>query len=138
MSNSTPDLSDDEYLNQLYLITAAVAVMPGAQPGMPNVTTPPPIRARWAAYLLSFGLRIDPELATHKLSKVGPKAGGNFTPMSRDSITREGLWEMVKEQSPDMYEKMKAGEVSLEQIREGISEDVLESVRKTAKEATEG
>lgn len=141
MSNSTPDLDDDEYLNQMYLLASAVSVMPGAQAGMPNVTTPPPIRARWAAYLISFGVRIDTELATHKLATIGPKAGGKFTPQSRDAIRREDLWEMVKQQSPDMYEKMKAGEVTLEQVRENISDDVLggvdQAVRQAAKEKAE-
>lgn len=128
-SNSTPDLDDEQYMEQLYLLVDCISVMPGAQNGMPDVTTPPPIRARWAAYLLSLGLRIDPELATHQIRRMGVKAAGGFSPKVRTKLGNTDLAQIMSEMSPMMYEKMKKGEITVDDLRGNISDEVLDAVR---------
>lgn len=124
-SNSTPDLSDDEYMEQLHLIAQVVTTMPGITAEHANVTTPAPIRARWAAYMIKLGIRIDPDLATHKLIRQAGMAAGNHSPRELKRLSRDDMWDMVKETSPDLYDKWKRGEATMEDFESGIGEDLM-------------
>lgn len=134
-TNRTPDLTDEQYMEQMHLIAQTVSVMPAQRDGMPNVSTPPPIRARWAAYLLTLGLRIHPELATHKLKAVGPASAGRHGPREmvalggRTSLSRDDLWKLFEKHNPEMYAKVMSGEVGAEQLFAGMTGEMQEAVR---------
>ena len=128
-SNKTPDLSDDEYMEQLHMMAQGLTTMPGATPQHPNVTTPAPIRSRWAAYLISIGFRLDPELATHKLVRTSPVGAGNHSPHELRPLKREDMWQIVKETSPELYEKYQRGEATLRDFEDGIGANVMDAVR---------
>lgn len=134
-TNRTPDLSDEQYMEQLYLMAQAIGVMPGQRDGMPNVTTPPPIRPRWAAFLLSLGFRLHPELATHKLVNQGSPATGNWGPRERVQVSaqrgtmnRADLMEIWKRSNPDTYEAVKNGHLSREQLFQMIPADMQQAM----------
>lgn len=125
-ANATPDLSDDEYMEQLHLLAQVLSTMPGATPEHATVTTPAPIRPRWAAYLIKLGVRVDPDLATHKLLRGAGASAGNHSPHTLQRVNmREKMWQQVKEQSPELYEKHQRGEATAEDFAEGISEDLM-------------
>ena len=128
-SNKTPDLSDDEYMEHLHLISQVVTTMPGATAQHANVTTPAPIRARWAAYMISLGMRIDPDLATHKLIRTAGAGAGNHAPHELKPLKREDMWEIVKETSPELYEKYQRGEATMQDFEKGVGSDMMEAVR---------
>lgn len=142
--NRTPDLSDEQYMEQLFLIAQSIAVMPNQREGGPNVTTPPAIRPRWAAFMLSLGMRIDPALATHRLVNQQTPAAGNWGPREhvelRTSMNRTDMAELWKRMNPETYEAVKNGTMSREQLFNlipadmkramGLSEDVLRQEQK--------
>jgi hypothetical protein len=112
-TNSTPDLDDEQYMEQLHLMAQAISVLPGAKDGMRPVSTPAPIRTRWAEFLLTLGVRIHPEVATHELVATSP-ASGNHGPklsMPRGSLNRDDLWKLLKEMAPETYDAIQRGEL---------------------------
>lgn len=122
-TNSTPDLDDEQYMEQLYLIAQAIAVMPGVRDGMPNATTPPPIRPRWAKFLVSQGMRIDPKLATHRLVSQAPAAAGAFGPQQlqavkkiRTTMNREDLFRIWHDMNPETYERVMNGVMTRDEL----------------------
>lgn len=142
MSNPTPDLTDDEYMEQIHLLAQVVTTMPGATPEHANVTTPAPIRARWATYMIKLGVRIDPDLATHGLLRGASMAAGNHAPRTLQPLKREDMWQIVKETSPELYEKYQRGEATMEDFGQGVSEEVMAAVKlamqEKAREQKEG
>lgn len=124
-SNPTSDLTDDEYMEQIHLLAQVVTTMPGITPDHANVTTPAPIRARWATYMIKLGVRIDPDLATHKLIRQAGMAAGNHSPRELRRLSREDMWNQVKEQSPDLYEKYQRGEATIEDFEAGVGEELM-------------
>jgi len=134
-NNKTPDLSDIEFMEQLHLLAQIVSTMPGATPTHANVTTPAPIRARWAAYMVSLGVRVDPDLATHKLIRGAGMAAGNHAPHTLQRLTRESMWQQVKEQSPELYEKYQRGEATADDFLAGIDGDLMHGLRQAMEEA---
>jgi hypothetical protein len=133
-SNATPDLSDDEYMEQLHLLAQVVSTMPGITPEHANVTTPAPIRARWAAYMIKLGVRIDPDLATHKLIRTAGISAGNHAPRELKRLSRDDMWGYVKEQSPELYEKLQRGEADIHDFQEGIGEDLMAAIMRAMEE----
>jgi hypothetical protein len=138
--NRTPDLTDEQYMEQLFLIAQAIAVMPGQRDGMPNVTTPPPIRARWAAFMISLGLRITPQLATHRLVSDNTPAAGNWGPrervstgMQRSTMNRADLMEVWKRTNPDSFENIQNGTMTREQLVEMLPNDIKQAMRMAQK-----
>ena len=127
-SNKTPDLSDDEYMEQLHLLAQVVTTMPGATPQHGNVTTPAPIRARWAAYMISLGVRCDRSLATHGLLRSAGAAAGEHAPRTLQPLSRDDMWGVVKQTSPELYEKHQRGEATADDFLDGMSDDLKAAV----------
>lgn len=132
--NRTPDLDDEQYMEQLFLIAQAITVMPAQREGMPNIATPPPIRPRWAAFLLSLGLRIDPRLATHKLANPNEPAAGNWGPREhvelggrRQSMNRADLLEVWKRINPESYEGIRNGTLTREDLAKTMPAQVQQA-----------
>lgn len=144
-TNPTTDLDDEQYLEQMHLMAQAIAVLPGIRDGMPNVASPPPIRPRWAKFMLSLGFRLYPELATHKLIRQAPVAAGNFGPRdlapvgSYTSANRARLFEMWKKANPETYAAYMAGTMSRSEIGQNLPEQfqaaVAEAERLRAQES---
>jgi hypothetical protein len=137
-SNVTPDLSDEQYMEQLFLIAQAIAVMPGQRDTMPNVTTPPPIRPRWAAFMLSLGLRLHPELATHRLANQEGAAVGNWGPRERvevstqrSTMNRADLNEVWQQMNPETFAKAQAGEVKKEDLIKMLPAELQQAIAMT-------
>ena len=103
--------------------------MPGVRNGAPNVSTPPPIRPRWASFMISLGVRIHPELATHRLKATGPRAAGGFGPHQRTSLSHSDLWDVFAKMSPEMHAAVQRGEISLDDLGQQIPADVMEGLR---------
>lgn len=134
-SNVTPDLSDEQYMEQLFLIAQAIAVMPGQRDTMPNVTTPPPIRPRWAAFMLSLGLRINPELATHRLANKEGAAVGNWGPRERvelstqrSTMSRADLKEVWQQMNPESFAKAQSGEMTKEDLVKTMPAELQQAI----------
>lgn len=134
-NNPTPDLTDEQYLEQLFLIAQAIAVMPGQRDNMPNVTTPPPIRPRWAAFMLSLGLRIHPPLATHRLRNDNGPAAGNWGPRERvelgkvrSTMKRADMFEVWQQINPEQYAKVQSGELTRDDLLAQMPNDMQQAV----------
>lgn len=134
-NNPTPDLTDEEYLEQLFLIAQAIAVMPGQRDNMPNVTTPPPIRPRWAAFMLSLGLRINPGLATHRLVNNQGPAAGKWGPRERvevnkvrSTMKRADLMEIWEQVNPESFNAMKDGTMSRDDLLKQMPNEMQQAV----------
>lgn len=134
-NNPTPDLSDEQYIEQLFLIAQALAVMPGQRDNMPNVTTPPPIRPRWAAFLLSLGLRIQPALASHRLVNNQGPAVGNWGPRervevskARTSMKRADMMEVWEQVNPETFAAVKNGTMTKEDLLNQMPADMQQAV----------
>lgn len=133
-NNQTPDLSDDQYMEQLFLIAQAIAVMPGQRDGMPNVTTPPPIRARWAAFMITLGLRIDPKLATHRLVNQDGPAVGNWGPrehvgIQRSTMNRTDLMEIWERMNPETFSAAQRGEITKEDLERAMPAEMQQAMK---------
>lgn len=133
-NNPTPDLSDDDYMEQIHLLSQVVTTMPGITPNHPNVTTPAPVRARWATYMIHLGVRIDPEVATHKLIRAAGAGAGAHAPRELKRLTREDMWEQVKEMSPELYDKYQRGEATIDDFEDGIGEDLAYALQQAMAE----
>lgn len=134
-TNPTPDLTDEQYIEQLFLIAQSLAVMPGQRDGMPNVTTPPPIRPRWAAFMLSLGLRINPALATHRLINNNGAATGNWGPRERvelskmrGALKRADMMEVWKQTNPETFAGIANGTLSREDLLKAMPADMQQAV----------
>ncbi|HJT90962.1 MAG TPA: hypothetical protein VJ777_03335 [Mycobacterium sp.] len=137
--NPTPDLTDEQYMEQLVLIAQAISVMPAQREGLPNIATPPPIRPLWAKYMISLGMRINPEVATHKLKRTGPTAAGNFGPREyveagprrsqRTSFNSGDMAEIWKRANPETYEGIKNGTLTRQDLFNALPEEVQEAAR---------
>lgn len=143
-TNPSADLDDEQYLEQMHLMAQAISVLPGVRDGMPNVSTPPPIRPRWAKFMLSLGFRLHPELATHKLIRQAPVSAGNFGPRDLAPVNgytpanRARLFELWKKANPETYEAYMAGTMSRDEIGQHLPEQfqaaVVEADRLRAEE----
>jgi hypothetical protein len=131
-TNKTPDLDDEHYLEQVALIAQAVAVMPAQREGMPNVTVPPPIRIPWAKFLITLGLRIDPNLATHKLQSVGPAAAGSFGPRIqmpiRTSLKHDDMMKVWEQMDPESFRGIQSGAMTRESLLANMPEEMRNMV----------
>lgn len=131
-NNKTPDLDDEHYLEQVALIAQAISVMPAQREGMPNVTVPPPIRIPWAKFMITLGIRIDPNLATHKLQSSGPAAAGSFGPRIRTplrtSLKHDDLMKVWEQMDPESYQGILSGKMTRESLLANMPEEMRNMV----------
>lgn len=96
-------LADLDPLVQEVMLAQRLAAMPSQRDGSMPVNIPRMVRGPWAHHLRKLGVFVIPELATHEL--VAPDASGvmqNHTAMSLKSITTDDIWDVARQQDPEM------------------------------------
>lgn len=99
---------------------------------------PPPAKAKFAATLYEFGIRIHPELATQSIMVGGVPGMGEFRPRVPVSNNARDQMALVRQWAPDLADKMDAAttEVQKQQIladiRSRYSQLVTETEHKLA------
>lgn len=114
-------------LEQEHMLAQAVSGMPNNIEGQPDITTPAPIRARWAHRLYQQGVRIHPELATHKIVAHNSGLAGPHGPREFQRINPDKLLGVIQEQNPALYKRIMDAKAD-RHGGEGLADQILQQV----------
>lgn len=95
-------------LEQEFLIAQCISAMPSNVDGGPDITTPAPIRAKWAHKLYQQGVRVHLDQATHKAVSTGSGYTGNHGPVEIQSIDRDNIMTVLKDANPQLHKQLMA------------------------------
>jgi hypothetical protein len=94
-------------LEQEHMLAQIISSMPSNRDDMPDVTTPAPIRARWAHRLYRQGVRVHPDLATHEVMAYPSGFAGPHGPRTFQRVDQDKLMAIVQRANPALYERIK-------------------------------
>lgn len=114
-------------LEQEHMLAQAISGMPNNIEGQPDVTTPAPIRARWAHRLYQQGIRIHPDLATHKIVAHNSGLAGPHGPREFQRIDPDKLLNIIQEQNPALYKRIVDAKAN-RHGGEGLASTILQQV----------
>lgn len=97
-------LAEMDPMAQEVMIAQRLAAMPSQHDGSMPVNIPRMVRGPWAHHLRKLGIFCIPELATHELVAPDVATGVmvNHTAMSMRKIDTKDLWEVAKQQNPEI------------------------------------
>lgn len=114
-------------LEQEHMLAQVISGIPNNIEGQPDITTPAPIRARWAHRLYQQGIRIHPELATHKIVSHDSGLAGPHGPREFQKINKDKLLQQIQESNPGLYKRIMDAKKE-RQGGEGMAEQILQQV----------
>lgn len=128
-------------LEQEYMLAQIISSFPNNVDGQPDVTTPAPIRSKWAHRLYQQGVRVHSELATHQSVAYGSGVTGNHGPRAFQKIDNDKMLAMIQRSNPPLYERIIAVRNShhggpaamdgmLQQVLNHLPEEWIEKLQK--------